>query len=122
MNMTFGTFLKEKREKKEITLRKMADKLGCSAPYWRDVEKGYRNPPKYETLLQVSEILGMSTDEKNLMFDLAGAARDYIAPDLCDYIKNRSYVAAALRVARDLDAGEEDWKLIMNILEKQREE
>ena len=71
---------------------------------------------------QVSEILGMSTDEKNLMFDLAGAARDYIDPDLCDYIMNRSYVAAALRVARDLDAGEEDWKLIMNILEKQREE
>lgn len=40
----FGEFIKIKREEKQITLRKMAELLKCSAPFLSDVEKDRRNP------------------------------------------------------------------------------
>ena len=35
----FGEFLQKKREEKKVTLRKMADMLGFSAPFLSDVER-----------------------------------------------------------------------------------
>lgn len=35
----FGEFISKKRVEKQITLRKMADMLGVSAPFLTDVEK-----------------------------------------------------------------------------------
>lgn len=105
----FGEFLQRKREEKQITLRKMADLLGFSAPFLSDVEKDRRNPPELAKLEQIADILGLSYEEKETMFNLAGKKRDSVAPDLPEYIMSRDYVAAALRTARDLDAGEEEW-------------
>ena len=117
---TFGEFLQRKREEKEITLRRMADKLGFSAPFLSDVEKGRRNPPDLAKLEQIADILSMSTEDKETMFDLAGKKRDSVAPDLPDYIKSREYVAAALRTARDLDAGEEEWLRFIRDLQQRK--
>lgn len=105
----FGEFIANKREEKEITLRDMAKKLDISAPYLSDVEKDRRNPFDLEKLEQLSNILLLSEEERTIMFDLAGEKRDEVAPDLPNYIKKRDYVSAALRTARDLDAGEEEW-------------
>lgn len=105
----FGEFLQRKREEKQITLRKMADLLGFSAPFLSDVEKDRRNPPELAKLEQIANILGLSYEEKETMYNLAGKKRDSVAPDLPEYIMSRDYVAAALRTARDLDAGEEEW-------------
>ncbi len=119
-DITFGEFLQRKREEKEITLRRMADKLGFSAPFLSDVEKGRRNPPDLAKLEQIADILSMSTEDKETMFDLAGKKRDSVAPDLPDYIKSREYVAAALRTARDLDAGEEEWLRFIRDLQQRK--
>ncbi len=105
----FGEFLQRKREEKQITLRRMAELLGFSAPFLSDVEKDRRNPPELAKLEQIADILGLSYEEKETMFNLAGKKRDSVAPDLPEYIMSRDYVAAALRTARDLDAGEEEW-------------
>ena len=107
--VNFGEFLQRKREEKQITLRKMAELLGFSAPFLSDVEKDRRNPPELAKLEQIADILGLSYEEKETMFNLAGKKRDSVAPDLPEYIMSRDYVAAALRTARDLDAGEEEW-------------
>lgn len=117
---TFGEFLQRKREEKLITLRKMADLLGFSAPFLSDVEKGRRNPPELSKLEQISEILGLTTEDERTMYDLAGKKRESVAPDLPEYIMNRDYVAAALRTARDLDAGEEDWMRFVRELEQRK--
>lgn len=119
-DITFGEFLQRKREEKEITLRRMADKLGFSAPFLSDVEKGRRNPPDLAKLEQIADILSMSVEDKETMFDLAGKKRDSVAPDLPDYIKNREYVAAALRTARDLDAGEDEWLRFIRDLQQRK--
>ena len=42
----FGDFLQKKRMEKRITLRKMAELLGITAPYLTDIEKDRRNPPE----------------------------------------------------------------------------
>ena len=117
---TFGEFLQQKREEKLITLRKMADMLGFSAPFLSDVEKGRRNPPDLPKLEQISNILGLTKEEERFMFDLAGDKRETIAPDLPVYIMGRDYVAAALRTARDLDAGEEEWQQFIRELQERK--
>lgn len=114
----FGEFLQKKRVEKKLTLRKMADLLGLTAPYLVDIEKSRRNPPELSKLEQIAEILELTTGEKETMFDLAGKMRDSVAPDLPDYIMSRSYVAAALRTARDLDAGEKEWQRFVDELRK----
>ena len=43
MYANFGEFISKKRVEKKITLRKMADMLGVSAPFLTDVEKDRRN-------------------------------------------------------------------------------
>ena len=109
MYANFGEFISKKRVEKKITLRKMADMLGVSAPFLTDVEKDRRNPFDMEKLTQLAQILNLSKEENAQMLDLAGKKRNAVAPDLPEYIMERDYVSAALRTARDLDAGEEEW-------------
>ncbi len=118
--MNFGAFLQRKREEKGITLRKMAEMLGFSAPFLSDVEKDRRNPPELAKLEQIAQILGLTYEEKETMYNLAGKKRDSVAPDLPEYIMNRDYVAAALRTARDLDAGEEEWLRFVQELKERK--
>jgi hypothetical protein len=60
----------------------------------------------------------LSEEDKTTMMDLAGKKRNQIAPDLIEYIKERNYVTASLRAARDLDVGEEDWLEFINKLKR----
>ena len=115
-----GEFISKKRDEKQITLRKMADMLGVSAPFLTDVEKDRRNPFDMEKLSQLAKILDLSNEERELMFNLAGKKRNAVAPDLPEYIMERDYVSAALRTARDLDAGEEEWNQFVEELRKRK--
>ena len=82
--MNFGTYFAEKRNEKEISLRQMARLLGISAPYLGDVEHGRRKPLEIEKLTRAMDVLGLNEEERNTMFDLAGEARDTVAPDLVE--------------------------------------
>ena len=116
----FGEFVQEKREEKQITLRKFADTIGFSAPFWSDVEKDRRNPPEIDKLHLIARILNLTESENAIMLDLAGKKRNSVAPVLPDYIMERGYVAAALRTARDLDAGEEEWNEFIEELRRRK--
>ena len=116
----FGEFLQKKREEKKVTLRKMADMLGFSAPFLSDGEKDRRNPPEKDKLDMIVNILGLSEEEKDLMFNLAGRRRNTVAPDLPEYIMKRDYVSSALRIARDLNASEEEWMAFVEELKKRK--
>jgi transcriptional regulator with XRE-family HTH domain len=116
----FGEFLSKKRIEKKLTLRKMAEMLGVSAPFLTDVEKDRRNPFDMEKLTLLSGILCLNSEEQALMLDLAGKKRNAVAPDLPEYIMERDYVSAALRTARDLDAGEEEWNRFVEELRRRK--
>ena len=122
MYANFGEFISRKRVEKKITLRKMAEMLNVSAPFLTDVEKDRRNPFDMDKLTKLAEILGLSKEDNALMLDLAGKKRNAVAPDLPDYIIQRDYVSAALRTARDLDAGEEEWNQYAKELKERRGE
>ena len=98
----------------------MAEMLHVSAPYLSDIEKGRRNPPEMEKLEQIAQILLLTDEEKSAMLDLAGKMRNSVAPDLPEYIIGRDYVSAALRTARDLDAGEAEWMRFVDELKKRK--
>ena len=115
---TFGEFVVAKRLENNISLRKMAELMDVSAPFWSDVEKGRKNPPKLEKLEQLARILHLTDEDTKLMLDLAGKERNAVAPDIPEYIKQNDYVAAALRTVRDLGASEEDWDKFVEELKK----
>ena len=116
----FGEFLQRKRTEKQITLRKMAEMIGITAPYLTDIEKARRNPPEMEKLELISQILMLNDEDKTPMYDLAGKKRNSVAPDLPDYIMEHDYVSAALRTARDLDASEADWLKFVEELKQRK--
>ena len=116
---SFGEYLRSKREERHITLRGMAERLGISAPYLTDVERNRKNPPSIDKLEQIREVLDLTKEEYAYMMNLAGKSRNTVAPDLPGYIMDRDYVSAALRTARDMGAGKEEWdRFVAMLLEK----
>ena len=116
----FGDFLHQKRIAKGDSYRDLAAVLGVSAPYLSDIEKDRRNAPSMERLEKIAEYLGLTTEEKTLMFDLAGKKKSEVAPDIPGYIKEHDYVASALRTARDLGANEKDWQDFIDDLKRRK--
>lgn len=114
---TFGEFLQKKREENDITLREMARKLGVSAPFLSDVEKGRAAPLTKERLEKVAIILDLSPEEQNEMYTIVSKQKNIVAPDVSDYVM-RDYVSAALRTARDLNAGEAEWQRFVEELKR----
>ena len=119
-NQNFGEFLQTKREQQNITLRQLAEKLDLSAPFLSDVEKGRRNSLDMDRLVMLRKILNLSDEEYETMLNLAGKQRKTVAPDLPEYIMERDYVSAALRTARDLDAGEAEWQRFVEELKNRK--
>lgn len=60
--------------------------------------------------MKIVDVLGLDKDEAEQLYDCAGKAQNTIPYDLPEYIMDRDYVAAALRTAKDLNAGKEQWE------------
>jgi transcriptional regulator with XRE-family HTH domain len=116
----FGDFLHQKRIAEGVSYRDLASVLGVSAPYISDVEKDRRNAPTMEKLEKIAEYFHLSSEERSLMFDLAGEKKSEVAPDIPNYIKDHDYVVSALRTARDLGASEEDWQNFVDELKRRQ--
>lgn len=111
----FGRLLEKKRKEKDISMRCLAMKLGISAPYLFEVEKGRKPPLSLERILLASRILLLNKEEETWLLDLAGRAKkSAVAPDLPAYINANAIVREALRTARDLGADEADWQRFTN--------
>jgi len=64
--MSFGKFLKEKRIKKNLTLRQMAYKTGFSHTYISDIEKEVAAKP--ETIEVIANVLELTDEEKDYVY------------------------------------------------------
>lgn len=123
-NLRFGDFVKDKRNKKEIKLKAIAKKLNLSIAYWSDIENNRRYPITNK-LDVVIKTLGLSPEEQNLLYDLAGKERKEVSPDLLQYIMDLEvspYVRVALRKAQQYEATIEDWKRITEALDQKYKE
>ncbi len=123
MEETFGSFIRSKREEKNINLRKLASLLEIAPAYMSDIEKSHRYPPDRDKLDKIADILELSVEDKNKMYDLAAFARENtVSPDLPEYIMHSPAVRAALRKARDLNADDAAWEKVVEMFEKQSAE
>jgi transcriptional regulator with XRE-family HTH domain len=113
----FGAFLKEKRNGRAITLRAMAGKIGVGYGYYSDLESGRRTPIDLEFLDRIKTALNLSEEESQMMYDLAGKAREAAPPDLTRYLNDTPKARVALRVAKET-ATDEDWERFIKDLEK----
>jgi transcriptional regulator with XRE-family HTH domain len=59
---TFGQYVRELRDKKDISLREFARKLDCSAAFISDVELGRRHPSD-QVMAHMAKILGVPVEE-----------------------------------------------------------
>jgi transcriptional regulator with XRE-family HTH domain len=119
-SMSFGEYLKRKREEKQISLRELARRLDLSAPYLSDVENNRRGPLTEERLTTLVRELHLTEEEETEMYDIIGQQRGLLPPDLNPYVSDRPYVNAALRTAKNLEADEEDWQMFIDELIKRK--
>lgn len=120
MDTRFGEYVKAKRLEKDVNLRKLAEILGIVPAYMSDIEKGRRYPPDREKIYKIAEALSLTEDETNEMFDLAALAKENsVSPDLPEYIMGTEKARAALRMARDINASDDDWVKVIELLENQ---
>ena len=115
--VTFGAFLKSKRNEREITVRAMAEMVGVAVGYYCDIESGRRSPLDLDFLDRIIAALLLSDDDKETFYDLAGKARSAAPPDLTGYINNTTKARVALRVAKE-KATDEDWQRFIDDLER----
>ena len=116
---TFGAFIRRKRLASEpyLSLRKLAELLDISPVYMSNIEVGRNAAPKEDILEKLARILKLDKQEQELLYDLAAESKNYTAvpSDLPEYITANEYAKIALRVAKDMDATDEEW---MEFIEK----
>ena len=123
MTGKFGKFIETKRKALNKTLRGFATDLDIAPAYMSDIEKGHRYPPDKDKLEKMAELLNLSVEEKNKMFDLAAGEKDNsVSPDLPEYIMGTEKARVALRMARDNGATDATWQKIIDMLEKENGE
>lgn len=119
MDTQFGEYVKTKRLEKNINLRKLAEILDIVPAYMSDIEKGRRYPPDKDKIYKIVEALSLTEKETDELFDLAALAKDNsVSPDLPEYIMGNENLRVALRKARDINADEEDWMKVIEMLEQ----
>lgn len=123
MTGEFGKFIETKRKALNKTLRGLAADLDIAPAYMSDIEKGHRYPPDKDKLEKMAELLNLSEEEKNKMFDLAAGEKDNsVSPDLPEYIMGTEKARVALRMARDNGATDATWQKIIDMLENENGE
>ena len=114
MEQTFGSYVREKRMARGLSLRGLAAKLEVSPVYMSNMENDRRPAPTKEKMDRLIELLGL--------LDLAAKSKTQrVSADLPEYIMERDIVRAALRTAKEVDATDEEWQeFIDRITQRQK--
>ena len=123
MEQTFGSFIRNRRIARGLTLRGMAAKLDLSPVYMSNIENDRRAAPTQEHLERMAMLLQLDKADRERMLDLAARSRqDRVSADLPDYIMDREIVRAALRTAREADATDQEWQEFIDRIQKRMRE
>jgi transcriptional regulator with XRE-family HTH domain len=105
-NNLFGTFLKDMRNEKGISLRELAKRVNISHSYLSNLENGKKPPPGNKLLIDIANALSLNKESQRLLFDIAAKAKelqrsDYTIPaDISKYLYE---TVAARRFIREAD-------------------
>lgn len=117
---TFGAFIREKRLRKNITLRQLVELLDLSPVHMSNIENDRRPAPKDEVLKRIIEVLQLNKQEQEEMYELAAKSKDIptVPGDLPEYISGNELARVALRTAKDMDATDNEWMEFIEKLKK----
>ena len=116
--MTFGSFIREKRLKtsEELTLRDMSERLGISLSFLSDIEHGRKKSFEPDKIEIFAEIVNLTPEEKNLMYDLAARDTGAIPSDIENLMMYSEIGDIARFAMRKSVKGEitiEEWKKLI---------
>ena len=111
-NITFGSFIAEKRKAHKFNLRDTAKHLNIAYGYLCDIEQSRRPAPNGDFVERISAFLNLDKSEHE--------SRNTVSADLPDYIMEKDIVRAALRVAKEVDATDEEWQTFMKMLKERK--
>jgi transcriptional regulator with XRE-family HTH domain len=95
---SFGAFIRQRREAREIGLREMAKMIGVSPTYLSKIERDEFKPPVEDKVRAIAKIIDCDPDEL-----LARAGR--VSADVSEIIKRQpAALAALLRTTKGLKA------------------
>ena len=94
-NITFGSFIAEKRKAHKFNLRDTAKHLNIAYGYLCDIEQSRRPAPNGDFVERISAFLNLAKSEHELLLDLAAKSRNTVSADLPDYIMEKDIVRAA---------------------------
>ena len=122
MEQTFGSYVREKRMARGLSLRGLAAELEVSPVYMSNLENDRRPAPAKEKLDRLVEILVLGKADRERLLDLAARSRRrQVSADLPEYIMERDIVRAALRTAREVDATEAEWQAFIDRITRREE-
>jgi transcriptional regulator with XRE-family HTH domain len=61
--MSFGTFIRQKRDAAGIPLNDFARQIGISPAYWSRIERDLEKPPKDDLISKAAQLLNLGLDE-----------------------------------------------------------
>ncbi len=109
----FGQVVRSRREELGIKLRQVAEALGCSAVFIRDIELGNKYAPMGDKLKKMEEILKIPEDQIQAFEDLASVTRGSYT-DIQPYLQQTHEAVVALRIAKERNYSNEDWIKMLN--------
>ena len=124
--MRFGQFIKSKRlaDRRELTQKDVADRLGISLTLLSDIEKGRRKPFDSAKIEAFCKFLDLSDEDRSRMYDLAARETGEVPADIDETLMYTDSGEIARRILRLTNAGvvgEDDWReFIRQIEEKKR--
>lgn len=118
--ISFGLYIASLRKRSRLTLRDAAARIGISAAYLSDIEKGRRYPFAADRIEKFASLTDCTEEERRRLYDLAGQDRGTISEDVGSYLRDNTYLFAALRTAKSLNADESDWAQMLEELKKRK--
>jgi transcriptional regulator with XRE-family HTH domain len=95
--MKFGEFIRQKRLDKGMGLRECAEKIGIAASYMSDIEKGNRNAPNEDIMVEMIDVLDCFNADYFVFHDLAAETHNDIPLDIKMYLLETKEEYTSLR-------------------------
>lgn len=123
MQITFGEYMRGKRLSQKMTLRNFSKLVDISPSFVSALENDDKPAPSDDTLKKIAVVLKLDVVDTRQFYDLAAQTKtaNQLPVDITEIVKGNQTVRIALRVAKDLDATDEEWEDFMSRLKaKQR--
>lgn len=118
--MLFHEFLKNLRVVRDVGMREFAHQIGMDVGNYSRIERGITNPPqKDEILIKIATTLGLNSEEKEKLLNLASLANGKIPTELVESVKDYEYLPVLLRTIANKQLTDEQLKDLTERINKE---